>query len=367
MQKFKPLAVSMVLSTLLLLTGCSEQQAGSAVVQPELARPAKIVPVASAGLSMLRTYPGSLVAAEHADLAFRVGGELVELPAQAGLQVKKGDLLAQLDETSFRNTFNEREARFELAQIQFEQANKLRKKNLSTQLQFDQASAELKSAQAALDQAGDDLGYTRLLAPFDGIVARVDVENHQAIKAQVPVIELQDSERLDIHFSVPESLISQMKRVDDPRIIEQVCGVTRFASRHGKVYRACHKEHETVPDPVTRNYAVIFTLDPITDFAALPGMTATIEIDFSGFLPDDAADSLLVPVEAVFEQQGRQWVWGLDKERRAHKRPIEVGRLEGVMLEIVEGLSKDDFVVAAGVAHVREGMLLKPLVKERGL
>ncbi len=90
---------------------------------------------------------------------------------------------------------------FDLAKIQHDQARKLLKKKLSSQLQYDQAAAELKSARAALDHARDNLQYTRLVAPFDGIVARVDAENYQAIQAKVPIIQLQDDERLDIRFS----------------------------------------------------------------------------------------------------------------------------------------------------------------------
>lgn len=367
MNSIRILATSTLLVAALVLNACDKTETEAADSRAERARPAKIVPVLSDGISVLRTFPGTLEATEKAELAFRVGGQLIDLPAQAGIEVKKGDLLARLDESDYRNTMEERQARFDLAKIQHDQASKLLQKKLSSQLQFDQTAAELKSAHAALEQARDNLQYTRLLAPFDGIVARVDVENYQAIQAKTAIIQLQVDDQLDIRFSVPESLISQLKLVDDPSIIENVCGLVHFSTHPDKTYSACHKEHESVPDALTRNYSAVFTLEKITDFAILPGMSASIELNFSAFLPDDAKNELLVPVEAVFQKDGKKWVWRVDAEMRTRLVPVEVGRFHEGMIEITAGLDPDSRVIAAGVSYIREGMLVRPIVKERGL
>ena len=92
-----------------------------------------------------------------------------------------------------------------------------------------------------------------------------------------------------------------------------------------------------------------------------------MELDLSAFLPDDAVKGLLVPVEAVFEQNGKKWVWSVDSEMRAQQILVEVGRFEGDALEILGGLSAESRVIAAGVSYIRKGMLVKPIVKERGL
>ena len=364
----KSLVLVLFFGTALMLNGCEQKNPGEASPQgPEQARTAKIVPVLSAGVSALRTYPGTLEAYQKADLAFRVEGQLIERPAKPGLRVKKGDELARLDDTDYRNTLDEREARYGLAKIQYDQASKLLKQKLSSQLKFDQALAEMKSARAALEQARDNLDYTRLLAPFDGIVARINVENYQAIKAKETVIHLQNDRLLDVHFSVPETLINRLKKVQDPAVLANYCGSVHFSSHPGKAYRACYREHESVPDALTRNYATVFTLDEMPGFAALPGMTVTISLDFSQLLPEDQKKGLLIPLEAVFEKNGQKWVWRVDEAMRAHRVPVEVGRFEGRMLEITQGLTSKDKVIAAGVDYVRENMLVKALFKERGL
>jgi len=363
--KWCALPISVV--SIFLLSACSGSDDTKTTTQAEQPRPAKIVQVIPAGVNTLRSFPGTLESSTKAELAFRVGGQLDQLPIIAGQRVNKGDLLARLDDTDFRNSLDEREARYELAQVQHDQSKKLLKQKLTSQLKYDQSVAELKSAKAALDQARDNLKYTKLLAPFDAIVARVDMENHQAIQAKVPVIQLHDEDKLDIHFNIPESLINQMRRVENPQEVHVVCGVVRFASRPEETYKACHKEHESVPDSVTRNYEVTFSMVDATDFIALPGMSVSIEIDFGPFIPDNLAKGWLVPVEAVFEKEGKQWVWRVNKEGRTQLTEVSIGSIKGDMLEVQQGLSVEDNVVAAGVSFIREAMWVKPLVKERGL
>ncbi len=359
--------IGMVFLGVLLLGGCTDPDSASQQPTEEVARPAKIVPVHLGGIDSIRTYPGTVEALKKADLAFRVQGQLVELPVKPGRRVKEGDLLARLDDAVYRNVLAEREAQFALVQIRYDQAQKLRKKELASQLELDQSRAELEVARALLNAARDKVTYTRLTAPFDGMVARVDPENYQTIKAQVPVIQVQDNDQLEVRFSVPESLVSQLVKVVDPRVLESYCGKVRFASRPGETFRACHKEFESVPDPLTRNYPVVFSLEPLDDFSVLPGMTVSIELDFSQFLSAEARSGLLVPVEAVFEEDGKTWIWQVDGEMRARRIAVIAGRFDDDRMQIEDGLSPGDLVIAAGVSYVREGMLVKPFVKERGL
>ena len=351
----------------LLLAGCNGPEADTAPVADPLPRPAKIVPVQPSGIAAVRTYPGTIEARNKADLSFRVQGQLVELPAEPGQRVRRGDLLARLDPAVFDNALAEREAQLALAQVRYDQARTLQAKKLASQIELDEARAELDVARALRNAARDQVAYTRLTAPFDGMVTRVDAENHQTVQARAPVLQLQDNDQLEVHFSVPESLISQLIRIRDPNDLGDYSGEVRFASHPGETFRACHKEFQAVPDPLTRTYPVVFALDPIEAFSVLPGMTVSIELDFSRFLRAEARSGLSIPVEALFEDDGRTWVWRVDEDMRAHRTPVVPARLEADRLLIAEGLSADDRVIAAGVGFVREGMEVRPFVKERGL
>lgn len=367
MNSFRLRLVIVLAAAVVVLAACSDKNNEPEVLAENIARPAKIVPVISASKLLQRTFPGTLEASKDVELAFRVGGQLTALPVKPGVRVKKGELLAQLDETQYRNTLKQLQARYELAETQYGQMEKLLAQKLVSQLEYDQAAAELKSEQASLDQARDNLKYTRLLAPFDGIVAHVDVENYQAVQAQVPVIDFQDGDGLDIRISVPESVLNQFRAIRDPQEIGSICGQVHFVNNSDETIRACLKEREVNPDDLTRNYSVVFTLDRRPEFAVLPGMSASFTLILSPYLTTEVNEGLSVPVEAVFEQSNQKLVWRVDSEMRARLTEVEVGRIVGDLLSITDGLSSEDQVIAAGVSYVQEGMLVKPLVKERGL
>ncbi|MGB0865928.1 MAG: efflux RND transporter periplasmic adaptor subunit [Granulosicoccaceae bacterium] len=352
---------------ILAATGCNSTSSEVENTAPEQARPAKIHTLRTVQSQLLRSYPATLEASSKSNLAFRVSGQLRELPARAGVQVKKGDLLARLDNSDYQNALDARNAAYKLAKVQYDQAKKLQAKNLASQLQLDQATASLKSAQANRTQAQDNFRYTRLTAPFDGIVARVNIDNHQAVQAGTPVLQLQASEQLDVSFSVPESLISQMSRIPDPKLLAAICGQVFFSTHPKDNYHACYKEHELVPDPLTRNYKVLFNVDTPETFTALPGMSANIVLDFSAFMAAEQEPLLVAPIEAVHEFQGESYVWRVDDAMRAKRVKVGLGTLGDHGFEILDGLQPGDKLVAAGLSHLRDNMLLKPLVKERGL
>jgi RND family efflux transporter MFP subunit len=361
------LTLTITACLLVLLQGCKFKQEVEADEQQTIARPAKIVSLSKSITTLERIYPGILEATEKADLAFRVSGQLIELPAQAGLEVRAGDMLARLDPTDYQNTLAERQARYDLARTQLNQATRLLEQNLSSQLHYDQANAELKSSKAAVQQARDNLRYTILKAPFDGIVARVNIENHQPVIAQTPIIEFRHVNGLDIRFSVPETLLAKLKKVEDPAEIDRFCGEVTVTAQPEKSYRACHKEHETEPDELTRNYSALFKLDPVEEFVAWPGMTATIKLDFTQFLAEQTKQKVFAPVEAVFAEKGKKWIWLVKNDMTTTRKEVEVGRIEGNHIEIISDLDPESKIVAAGVSYVREGMLVKPMIKQRGL
>lgn len=349
------------------ISGCEKDSNINPLTLIKTAKPVKILSAQSSEIHTIRSYPGTLDASQKAQLAFRVGGELVELPGQPGMHLKKGELIARLDEAEYKNILDERQAKYELAKIQFNQARKLVNQKVGSKLQFDLTKAELKSAKSAMEVARDNLSYTRLVAPFDGVIAQLSVENYQAIQQQIPIIQFQNEERLDVYFSVPESIITQLINTEDQEIIRNFCGKVKFSKHPDKQYKACYKKHESIPDTLTRNYSAVFTLPPITEFTALPGMTVTMTLDFAPLLIKKQFKGVLVPVETVFDQDGKQWVWRVNKEMKAKQTEVKTGHFIDDKLLITDGLQQGQLVIAAGVSYIREDMLVRPIIKERGL
>ena len=361
-----------LMSALALATFLSACQQAETPPEPEVARPARIFTVQGPDELLIRSFPGEVRASDEADLTFRVAGELIDFPANRGLQVLQGDLLARLDPSDYQAAVNQAQAEFDLAKAQFERAAELIDRNLISQAEYDERFAMMKVRRSALTRALNNLGYTSLYAPFDGVVARRFAENHESVLPGQVVMVVQTDKMIDVSVDVPESIIARVERTQANRNPEPV--QVRFGSANDRTYPALYKEHETNADPATLTFKVTFSLPVPEDLNLLPGMSATVIADLSRFYVEEAANTTLVPIESVFSHEESpleseiRHVWVVDSaSMRTQLREVTVGPLTHNMIAVTSGLEEGEQIIAAGVNGVQDGMLVRPMQRERGL
>ena len=356
-----------LLNTLTACTGDEKAVAGDMaanVAKEEIVRPAIISEVQGYEGTSIRTFPALIEANKKSDLAFRVPGQLEKVKVKAGSQVKKGQLLAQIDSTDYQNAYDDRIAKLNLARTKHKQTTTLFKKRYASQAEVDAVTAQLRAAQVAVKQAKTDLTYTKLRAPFTGAISHVDIENFQFIQPQQTIVQLQNTNQLDVRFDVPETLIKGLRKSDK---YKSMCGKVKLASDNQKVIKACYKEHDSVPDQATRSYPVLFSLKNPKDYNVLPGMSVDIELDFAALELASEHKGVLIPVEAVFDENDQQWVWKVNEDMRVNKTEVKVLGIIKDNIQISDGLITGDKVISAGVSYLAEGQKIRPLAKERGL
>ena len=343
----------------LALWGCSDEPQQDA----PMPQPVKLQ-VVDGGDGALRHYPGKVVATEGSELAFRVSGQLERFPVRAGEQVKKGQLLAALDPSDFRNQLADRQAQYDLAESQYQRGISLRDRGVISEAQFDEIEAKRRQAQAALSLARDNVNYTRLKAPYGGTVARTEVENYQFVQAKQPILYLQGDKNIDIEFAVSERFLANL--IKDGEVYQPEL---RFEGAPDKVFKASYKEHEASADDRTQTYIITLTMPNPEGILVLPGMSVDVAIDLSKIMRKATAWPQ-VPVEAVFNPDGKDsaHVWRFNPEDGTVSAvPVTLGQVIGNGVEITAGLETGDKVVGAGVHHLKEGQEVRELVKERGL
>ncbi|HAU29870.1 MAG TPA: efflux RND transporter periplasmic adaptor subunit [Rhodospirillaceae bacterium] len=350
----------LILACILLLSACDKPQANSS---PEhLPRPAKIAIARTMDEQKTRIFPGVTEATRKTDLAFRVGGQVVAIPVLAGQAIKQGDLIARLDDAPYRATLADRKARYDLAQVNYTRQKTLFEKKQVAKSRLDEAVSSFEAAQAALTLAQDDLTHTRLTAPYDGLISRIDIDAFQNVQAQQPVAQIQGMATIDVIFNVPENLFVLLKKENAGIGNVQI----RLDSMPDKIFDARYREHETTPDVTTRSYKVNVSMPRPEGITLLPGMSASVIVDLSS-LYRDQGHSVLVPMESVFDEGGKTFVWHLDESNIATKAPVVVEGLEGTSIRIRDGLAPGDRVIAVGAAQIHEGQRVRPLVRERGI
>ncbi|WP_083218357.1 efflux RND transporter periplasmic adaptor subunit [Candidatus Thiodiazotropha endoloripes] len=341
----------------LSLSGCSEPPV---TIQTDAVRPVKSFLIETTASGAIRTFPARIDAGRKAELAFRVSGVLKQVAVKEGDQVQAGQQVAALDPTDLQIVYNDRKANFDKAKRNFTRAKELIKKGNISKMDFDRLEADFKSSTASLEAAQQDLNYTKLTAPFNGTIARLNIENFEEIQAKQSILVLQDISELEVKFDVPESLLRGLTSEDRARAKDDVSVSVSFADIPGSSFPLTFREITTQADAKTQTFQITYTMQRVESANILPGMTAKVTVDFSKF--DSGGSSVFtVPASAIvgdYKLDPQAWV--IESESMTVlPRTVKVGRLSGENIEVLEGLMPGDRIVTAGTPFLVEGMKVR--------
>lgn len=300
-------------------------------------------------------FPGRVEAGDSAMLSFRVAGQLRDLKVRMGEDVAKGAVLAELDPTDYQLNVAARQAEFDLARLEAERAGSLYRQKLISEDQHDTAQTLLATNEARLQQAREQLSFCKLTAPFAGSIAFTYAMPSEVVTPQQPVLNLQDTSTLEIHFNLPPRYQSLLEGE------EKAAFTVMFELMPGVHLDARYKEVSMQPDPDTNSYQVTLLVDSPDNFSARPGMPASVWLHH----PSTSNGQWLIPSEALFDRSGSSaHVWRIDTASMTVEKVTVELDAAGVLRR---GLNPGDRIVAAGVDRLREGQYVKPWVREGGL
>jgi HlyD family secretion protein len=248
---------------------------------------------------------GTLSAVTTVQVGTQVSGKIVAINVDFNARVKKGQLIARIDSTLLQQAVRDAQAGVERNQAELEQAEREFKRNeqlferkVLTEIEFNTAKyglavarANVKSAQVTLDRARQNLSYTDIYAPIDGIVVERNVDVGQTVVASMSTPQLfliaQDLAQMQILAAVDESDIGAIHEAQDVRFSVQAYPNEHFKGQVKQV-RLQSKTTENVV-----NYTVVVRVANNSG-KLLPGMTATLD-----FLTGTATDVLLVANSAL--------------------------------------------------------------------
>jgi multidrug efflux system membrane fusion protein len=352
---------------LALLSACGQSEEPAKTV--ETIRPVKLMKVGGSLAGKTRKLPGTVRAADRVDLAFQVPGTLVELPVKEGQTVKKGILVARIDprdyETNLRNaegTLGKAEAALAYAiaehkryvNVKETDAGAVSDSMVSLKLASEKvARADLQSAKATVAAAKDQLEYTRLKAPFDGVIAQKYVDNFKEVQAKEAVLSLQNVTDVEVIIDVPELMIAPIRKTL-PRFYAE------FTADPIRRFELQIKEFATQADSVTQTYRVVLAMPAPSGIRILPGMTVNVAIEFTE--EAEAGAEILIPAIAVFaDDAGHSQVWVVDPQTmKVQRREVTTGDLSGSdSIRIVSGLNADETIAISGVSTLSEGQTVR--------
>ncbi len=338
----------------IVLAGCGGGE--EVAEQAPAARPVKMLTVGTASGAEV-SFPGRVTAGEQVDLAFRVGGPLIELSVQEGQKVSKGQIVAKIDPRDFRIRVDSAQAQFDKAEADIERLSALYEKEAASRAQLDQARAARNVSKAALDDAKADLDDTNLRAPFSAEVGEKFVENFQDVQAKQPILSLVGVDSIKIEVDLPESIIARL-RAEDAGTRDVVA---RFEAAPDERFPLELSELASQADPQTGTYRATLVMPQPDSINVLPGMTAEV---FSR-RNDEAGVNTAIVVPAVSvaaDESGSSYVWVVDTDMTVHKRDVTTGDLVGTdRIQIVEGIAAGEVIAISAVSRLREGMAVRKM------
>lgn len=357
--------LALLVVSFLALSACEEE----VVPAQETIRSVKTITISAATQTNSRQIAGVVKSATTGDLSFRVGGQVVKVNTQAGEKVKRGDILAVIDQKEYRLAVQSAQAKLTSARADLtEKSDNLRRqRNLRAKdfvaaaavdqavASFGAARSQVQVAEAALENAQNDLSNTELKAPFDGSVAARSVEPFTEVSAGEVLFELQGESALQVEVLMPETLIRDVSYGDGVSV--------RFPTLENTAVDAVVNKIGTKAEtgnafPVTVDLAQ-------TPADIRPGMTAQVTFNY-GEAGDQAVyvipvSALDVRIPAASEEAipGEAPVFIL-KDGKAVQRKIQIRDIRGNEFEAVGGLSEGDELIVAGVPFLRPGQEVKP-------
>lgn len=329
---------------------------------PSPPRPALVAIVGKTSANNAMVLVGEVKSRFESNQGFRIKGKIIERKVDVGGAVKKGQVIARLDDSDTNlgaaaamADVRAAEANRALAYSEVERQRQLVDKKFISQSALDKYEAELKTADARVNQAkaqaavsGNQSRYTALVADRDGVVTQIRAEPGQVVDAGEMVVQVVDTKQIEVLIAVPESRMAGLKVGDSVTV---KLWADREKTYHGKV-----REIAPAASTTTRAFDVRVAIND-ADEAVKLGMTAGVQF---AQIEDE---KIIIPNSALTQINGKPSVWVIDKNNIANPREVTAGQFTENGITVNSGLQVGEMVAVAGVHGLIKGQKVAPKIE----
>jgi len=217
------------------------------------------------------------------------------------------------------------------------------------------SEAAVRGIDAQIKVAQDSLSDATLKAPFDGIIARRDIENFTNVSAGQAIALLQGLDVVHLAFDIPSPDVTELSRNGPDTITNKVI----FDALPGQEFEAELVEFSVQADSSTQTYRGRVSVEVPEGAVILPGMVASVISSTAG-----TAAEVTAPLSGIASDPGSNpFVWLVDDAGKVSAQPVSLGAASGGSVVVAEGLNDGDTIVSAGVSEIIEGMTIRPITQ----
>lgn len=299
--------------------------------------------------------PGTVEARTASLVASEVAGLVVELRAQEGDTVRRGQTVVRLRRKTLefrlaesRADLKEAEARLELAERSLERSRGLAESGVISRQQLDDVESEAaawqgraEAVRAEIARLEDDLERATITAPFSGAVVAEHVDVGEWVGVGDPVVEMVSLDDLEVVSSVPEQYFAAIRRGDEVRVIFDALPYLELEGTVSAIVPRADAQARTFPVKVR-------IANP--DLAIGVGMLARI-----AFPVGRPAEATIVPKDAVVGGRGERAVFVIRQADTVERVPVESGAASGLWVAVEGAVEPGDRVVVRGNERLQPG------------
>jgi len=331
-----------------------------------------VTKVTRENLSRQVTYEAEFRPYVEVVLHAKVSGYVSQMNVDFGDKVKAGELLATIEVPELNDQLNSAIAAGQKAEADYTNATLIYTRlqsvnrahpNLVAEQDLDTAEANAQMAAAAIAAAKADIGryqtlvsYTRITAPFDGVVTRRYADPGALIQAgtssdtqSLPLVRVSDNYLLRLDFPVDIDYVQDV-HVGDPVQV-------RVESLGGKTFSGTISRFTSDIDDNTRKMITEIEV-PNPNLDIVPGMYCTV-----GLTVEDHTNALAIPTQAVVAGQ-TPTVYAVNQNNQIEVRPVQLGLQTPDQYEVVSGLREGDMVVVGNHSEIQNGEKVEPKLIE---
>ncbi|MDO6812767.1 efflux RND transporter periplasmic adaptor subunit [Tenacibaculum soleae] len=282
-----------------------------------------------------------------------MAGQLYKIYVKEGQYVKKGQILARIDDGGLSSQLAQIEAQAALASTTFERQKRLWEQKIGSEIQFLQAKTTYESQKSAVSQLKRQLSKSVITAPFSGVIDDV-IKDQGTVVAPGPgseVFRIVNLQNMYIETSVPEGYITSIKKGKSVKVEFPVLGQTIDSEI---------RQAGNFINPANRTFKVEVAVNN-KDKSIKPNLTAKLKInDYTN------KEALLIPLSIISENsKGEQYVYVVadvkNKKGIAKQKIITTGKTQGDVVEVLEGIVIGSQVIMEGARSVQNGQQVQIL------
>jgi len=303
--------------------------------------------VQSKPATITQQYVCEIQSRHHIEVRAPAEGYLSAIAIREGQTVKKGDVMFELGPILFKARLDAESAERDIAQLELNNAKKLAERQGVSELELRMFEAKLAKAQAKVGLALAELNFTKIKAPFDGMVGRLPRQGGSFVLKGETLTTLSDNSVMRVYFNVPENRYLEYmagvgKSKEDPNVELVLANQSKFPQT-GKIDAI-----DTVFDKKTGNIA--FRADfPNPDGLLRQGQTGNV------LIKRVLNDAIIIPQRATLEALDKRYVYVIDEGGVAHRREIVIQNELDEQFVVRRGVAAGDKIVLDGVRLVHDG------------